>query len=136
MIRHFWEALDEGPGIIYRVSGRTNIDVSDEIIQLLSRHPNFLGVKECEGRVRNLTTLFEKAAAYLSGVMFQFGNPSTVHSVAEMMREATGIRGFRNPARALIECQRSWTIKNLQRVGVRRLQDFGDNKIMNFSRLP
>lgn len=59
LLRHLWVALDEGPGIVYRVSGRTNIDIPDEIIALLMRHPNFLGVKECEGRVGNLTQMFE-----------------------------------------------------------------------------
>lgn len=192
MIRHFWTALDEGPGIIYRVSGRTNIDISDQVIARLSQHPNFVGVKECEGRVGNLTQMFDvdqeghlvwsgedgevardrnegafgsisvtanvhpelvlsanevettrdnidRAAEYLAKTMFTFGNPSTVHSVAEMVRQANGwdeIRGFRSPARALIMPQRQWTLDRLHQVGITNIQNFDDSQVRNYQFMP
>jgi len=190
MIRHFWRALDEGPGIIYRVTSRTGREISEEIIAHLTKHPNFVGVKECDGRVIQLHQMFEdtqeghqiwsgedgevvrdrtqgaigsisvtanvhpelvlaanetssdnrvnRAAEYLAAVTFKFGNPSTVHAIAEMVRQAHGeehIRGFRLPARALIQAQRTWTIEALKRVGVVNLADFDDSLIRNFDRM-
>lgn len=195
MIRHFWRALDEGSGIIYRVTSRTGREISENIIRHLAQHPNFVGVKECDGRVRHLRELFDEtqeghlvwsgedgevdrdssegafgsisvtanvhpnlilsandnpsngnsghdnrirqAAEYLADVTFKFGNPSTVHAIAEMVRQANGeehIRGFRMPARALITAQREWTMQALSRVGVTNVADFDDRLIRNFDR--
>jgi len=190
MIRHFWRALDEGPGVVYRVTARTGREISEEIIQQLLRHPNFIGIKECDGRVRHLNDLFDgvqeghqiwsgedgevvrdraegtvgsisvtanvhpelvlsaneastdnrvnRAAEYLADVTFKFGNPSTVHAIAEMVRQANGedhIRGFRLPARALISAQREWLISSLERVGVTNVSNFDDSQIRNFDRM-
>ncbi len=61
MLRHFWEALDEGPGIVYRVQARSGRAVPSEIIEQLMLHPNFLGIKECDGQVRDLARMFENS---------------------------------------------------------------------------
>lgn len=50
--KHFQVVLDEGPGIVYNVPGRTGQDIPDEVILSLASHPNFLGVKECTGNER------------------------------------------------------------------------------------
>eukprot|EP00884_Botryococcus_braunii_P020831 jgi/Botrbrau1/7431/Bobra.0083s0004.1 len=52
LLRHFKAALDEGPGILYNVPGRTGQDIPDAVVEELSSHPNFLGVKECTGNKR------------------------------------------------------------------------------------
>lgn len=56
ILKHLWEGLNKGPGIIYSVSGRTAVQIPLEVIKLLSGHPNFLGVKECDwyDRIRKL----------------------------------------------------------------------------------
>jgi len=51
---HFKAVLDEGPGIIYNVPGRTGQDIPDEVILNMAKHENFLGVKECTGNTRIL----------------------------------------------------------------------------------
>ena len=191
MIRHFWRALDEGPGIVYRVTSRTGREISEDIIRRLTQHPNFVGVKECDGRVRHLRELFDdtqeghqiwsgedgevnrdasegafgsisvtanvhpelvlsandnlaqdnrvrRAAEYLADITFKFGNPSTVHAIAEMVRQANGedhVRGFRMPARALILEQREWLIRCLEKVGVTNVVNFEDGRIRNFDRM-
>ena len=38
-----------GPAIIYNVPSRTSQDIGPDIIEPLSKHPYFLGVKECAG---------------------------------------------------------------------------------------
>ncbi|MFI0348079.1 MAG: dihydrodipicolinate synthase family protein [Chthoniobacterales bacterium] len=53
IIDYFVAALDIGPGIIYNVPHRTGVDVGVEEISQLSRHKNFLGVKECTGLERS-----------------------------------------------------------------------------------
>jgi|GEM_PF-3804784 len=60
LLRHYWTALDEGPGIVYRVTGRSGIEIDREtIVSRLSQHPNFLGVKECDDQLPELTAMFE-----------------------------------------------------------------------------
>ena len=49
---HFHKVLDIGPGIIYNVPGRTGQDLTPELIEPLSKHHNFIGVKECTGNDR------------------------------------------------------------------------------------
>ncbi len=49
---HFHKVLDIGPGIIYNVPGRTGQDLTPELIEPLSKHKNFIGVKECNGNER------------------------------------------------------------------------------------
>lgn len=57
ILRHLWNGLDKGPGIIYSISGRTAVQIPLEVLRQLSNHPNFLGVKECDGqeRIKQLT---------------------------------------------------------------------------------
>ena len=49
---HFSRVLDIGPAFIYNVPGRTGQDLTPDIIEPLSKHPNFIGVKECSGNER------------------------------------------------------------------------------------
>ncbi|KGJ96276.1 4-hydroxy-tetrahydrodipicolinate synthase [Colwellia psychrerythraea] len=49
---HFKKVLDIGPAFIYNVPGRTGQDLTPEIIEPLSKHKNFIGVKECGGNDR------------------------------------------------------------------------------------
>ncbi len=49
---HFHKVLDIGPAIIYNVPGRTGQDLTPELIEPLSQHKNFIGVKECAGNER------------------------------------------------------------------------------------
>jgi 4-hydroxy-tetrahydrodipicolinate synthase len=52
VIEHFKQVLAIGPAFIYNVPGRTGQDLTPEIIEPLSRHKNFIGVKECAGNDR------------------------------------------------------------------------------------
>ncbi|MFT5635043.1 MAG: 4-hydroxy-tetrahydrodipicolinate synthase [Cognaticolwellia sp.] len=49
---HFNKLLDIGPAFIYNVPGRTGQDLTPELIEPLSKHKNFIGVKECTGNDR------------------------------------------------------------------------------------
>lgn len=49
---HFHQLLDIGPAFIYNVPGRTGQDLTPELIEPLSKHKNFIGVKECTGNER------------------------------------------------------------------------------------
>ncbi|MFT5758536.1 MAG: 4-hydroxy-tetrahydrodipicolinate synthase [Alteromonadaceae bacterium] len=49
---HFNKVLDIGPAFIYNVPGRTGQDLIPDIIEPLSKHQNFIGVKECAGNQR------------------------------------------------------------------------------------
>jgi 4-hydroxy-tetrahydrodipicolinate synthase len=50
--KHFQLCLEEGPGMIYNVPGRTGQDIPDAILEELKDRPAFLGVKECTGNAR------------------------------------------------------------------------------------
>jgi 4-hydroxy-tetrahydrodipicolinate synthase len=52
VIAHFEKLLDIGPAFIYNVPSRTGQDLTPELIELLSKHKNFIGVKECTGNER------------------------------------------------------------------------------------
>jgi 4-hydroxy-tetrahydrodipicolinate synthase len=52
VIEHFKRTLDIGPAFIYNVAGRTGQDLTPDIIQILAKHKNFIGVKECGGNER------------------------------------------------------------------------------------
>lgn len=49
---HFKRVLDIGPAFIYNVPGRTGQDLIPAVIEPLSKHKNFIGVKECGGNDR------------------------------------------------------------------------------------
>lgn len=49
---HLNAALEIGPAFIYNVPGRTGQDITPDIIEPLSKHKNFIGVKECMGNNR------------------------------------------------------------------------------------
>ncbi|WNC68148.1 4-hydroxy-tetrahydrodipicolinate synthase [Thalassotalea nanhaiensis] len=52
VLDHFNRVLDVGPAFIYNVPGRTGQDLTPDIIEPLSTHKNFIGVKECTGNER------------------------------------------------------------------------------------
>lgn len=52
VIAHFNQVLDIGPAFIYNVPGRTGQDLTPDVIEPLSKHKNFIGVKECGGNER------------------------------------------------------------------------------------
>lgn len=52
VIEHLTRTLDIGPAFIYNVPGRTGQDLTPDIIEPLSKHKNFIGVKECGGNER------------------------------------------------------------------------------------
>jgi len=49
---HLNKVLDIGPAFIYNVPGRTGQDLTPDVIEPLSKHKNFIGVKECAGNER------------------------------------------------------------------------------------
>ncbi len=49
---HFEKVLDMGPAMIYNVPPRTGQDIRPEIMESLSEHRHFIGVKECMGNER------------------------------------------------------------------------------------
>ncbi|NQZ81944.1 MAG: 4-hydroxy-tetrahydrodipicolinate synthase [Colwellia sp.] len=49
---HFNQVIEIGPAFIYNVPGRTGQDITPDIIEPLSKHKNFIGVKECAGNDR------------------------------------------------------------------------------------
>ncbi|MFT6195464.1 MAG: 4-hydroxy-tetrahydrodipicolinate synthase [Cognaticolwellia sp.] len=52
VIAHFEKLLDIGPTFIYNVPSRTGQDLTPALIEPLSKHKNFIGVKECTGNER------------------------------------------------------------------------------------
>lgn len=62
LLRHFHQALNKWPWIIYLISWKTGIQIPLEILQLLSKHPNFIWVKECdwEDRIKELSEYWIK----------------------------------------------------------------------------
>jgi 4-hydroxy-tetrahydrodipicolinate synthase len=52
VLAHFNQVLAIGPAFIYNVPGRTGQDLTPDIIEPLSSHKNFIGVKECAGNDR------------------------------------------------------------------------------------
>ena len=52
VIEHLNRTLDIGPAFIYNVPGRTGQDLTPDIIEILAKHKNFIGVKECGGNDR------------------------------------------------------------------------------------
>jgi len=52
IIAHLTKSLNVGPAFIYNVPGRTGQDMQPNIIETLSEHDNFIGVKECAGNER------------------------------------------------------------------------------------
>ncbi|KAL3132678.1 4-hydroxy-tetrahydrodipicolinate synthase, chloroplastic [Trebouxia sp. C0010 RCD-2024] len=72
LIAHFSAVLNEGPTIVYNVPSRTGQDVPDHVVQRLSCHSNWLGVKECTGnnRIQNYAD---------QGIMCWSGNDDEAH---------------------------------------------------------
>jgi len=69
---HFKRVLDVGPAFIYNVPGRTGQDLTPEVIEPLSQHKHFIGVKECAGN--------ERIASYeAKGIACWSGNDDECH---------------------------------------------------------
>ncbi len=49
---HFARVFDLGPAIVYNVPSRTGQDLQPELMLELAKHPNFKGIKECQGPER------------------------------------------------------------------------------------
>lgn len=73
LVGHLRAVLDEGPGIVYNVPGRTGQDIPDDVVFEIASHPNFLGMKECTGnkRILNYTS---------NGVNCWSGNDDECHA--------------------------------------------------------
>jgi 4-hydroxy-tetrahydrodipicolinate synthase len=52
VIEHLTRTLDIGPAFIYNVPGRSGQDLTPDVIVPLSKHKNFIGMKECGGKDR------------------------------------------------------------------------------------
>jgi 4-hydroxy-tetrahydrodipicolinate synthase len=52
VVEHLNKVLDIGPAFIYNVPGRTGQDITPDIMEPLSKHKNFIGVKEFGGNER------------------------------------------------------------------------------------
>ena len=72
LIAHF-EAIAEAvqlPIVLYNVPGRTGIDMTDDTVIHLAKHPNIVGIKDATGdlgRVSNQRTRIDKPFALISG---------------------------------------------------------------------
>jgi len=94
---HLNRVLNLGPAFIYNVPGRTGQDILPEIIEPLSKHKNFIGVKECAGNER-IAYYEQKGIACWSGNddechdgIHNFGSHGVIsvtsNIVPELMRE-------------------------------------------------
>lgn len=52
VLKHIESTLDLGPVFVYNVPSRTGQDIEPETIREISKHKNFVGVKECAGTDR------------------------------------------------------------------------------------
>jgi 4-hydroxy-tetrahydrodipicolinate synthase len=66
LISHFNDVLPMGPTIIYNVPSRTGQDITPPVIEVVSRHANLAGMKECVGHER-LNCYTEKGITVWSG---------------------------------------------------------------------
>tara|TARA_R110001583_G_scaffold43015_5_gene136730 strand:- start:10150 stop:11058 length:909 start_codon:yes stop_codon:yes gene_type:complete len=73
VIEHLTLTLDIGPAFIYNVAGRTGQDLTPDIIEILAKHKNFIGVKECGGNER--IAYYEK-----QGIACWSGNDDESHN--------------------------------------------------------
>ncbi len=80
---HLRTLLDVGPAIIYNVPGRTGQDITPEMLGNLLTHPNFVGMKECQGT--------ERIRFYREqGVLAWSGNDDECHD-SRHQADATGV---------------------------------------------
>lgn len=52
LMKHFERVLDVGPAMLYNVPPRTAQDIPTHMVESLSQHRNFVGIKECAGNER------------------------------------------------------------------------------------
>ena len=48
LIKHFVDWLNRWPAIIYSIKARTWMEIPLDVLEILSKHPNFIWVKECD----------------------------------------------------------------------------------------
>lgn len=80
MISHFTVCADAAdcPVILYNIPGRTGCSISEEVVQVLSRHPNICGIKEASGNISYATSI----ARYLSDDFAMYsGNDDMITSM-------------------------------------------------------
>ncbi|XP_058744114.1 4-hydroxy-tetrahydrodipicolinate synthase, chloroplastic-like [Vicia villosa] len=52
LVAHYDSLLSIGPVIIYNVPSRSSQDIPPNVVEILAKNPNFVGVKECVGNER------------------------------------------------------------------------------------
>lgn len=59
MLRHFEAAAEavDVPLILYNVPGRTGCSISEHAVEVLSKHPNIIGIKEASGNISYATNI-------------------------------------------------------------------------------
>ncbi len=71
MVQHFKALANtcESPVILYNVPGRTGVDLGDESIRELAKHPNIVGIKDATADIARAKPLFESVEdfVFLSG---------------------------------------------------------------------
>ena len=80
MIRHFTVCADavDCPVILYNIPGRTGCSISEEVVKVLSKHPNICGIKEASGNISYATSI----ARYLSDDFAMYsGNDDMITSL-------------------------------------------------------
>ncbi|WP_270600248.1 4-hydroxy-tetrahydrodipicolinate synthase [Faecalicoccus pleomorphus] len=80
MIRHFTVCADAAdcPVILYNIPGRTGCSISEEVVKVLSKHPNICGIKEASGNISYATSI----ARYLSDDFAMYsGNDDMITSL-------------------------------------------------------
>ena len=80
MIRHFTVCADavDCPVILYNIPGRTGCSISEEVVKVLSKHPNICGIKEASGNISYATSI----ARYISDDFAMYsGNDDMITSL-------------------------------------------------------
>ena len=64
LIRHFTAIADAVsiPVILYSVQGRTGVNINPETVELLSKHPNIIGIKEASGNISQVVEICRRVS--------------------------------------------------------------------------
>lgn len=65
LVKHLVSWLNQWPAIIYSISWRTWMEIPLEVLDMLSQHPNFIWVKECDGSIINWDKRYNQRIQYL-----------------------------------------------------------------------
>ncbi|MBB5184548.1 4-hydroxy-tetrahydrodipicolinate synthase [Faecalicoccus acidiformans] len=80
MIQHFKVCADQAscPSILYNIPGRTGCAISEDVVKVLSKHPNICGIKEASGNISYATNI----ARYLNDDFAMYsGNDDMITSM-------------------------------------------------------